>query len=127
MPDIATLDHAIASHARWKSRLREAIDTGQCEITIDRARHDDVCDFGQWLHHLPPSEQATPRIRTLREMHVRFHKEAAHILELAVLRQKENAEAAMAPGSPFTHASTDLVMALTTWKVELLAAPSPSL
>jgi hypothetical protein len=118
MIDTAILDHAIASHARWKSRLRQAIASGQSEYTLDQVQVDDQCEFGQWLHQLPLAERIKPRWRTLHQLHETFHKEAAHILDLATHRHQEQAEAGMKPGSSFTRVSTDLVMAINAWKNE---------
>lgn len=123
MIDTAILDHAIVSHAKWKSRLRQAIASGQSEYTLDQVRVDNQCEFGQWLHKLPLPERLKPRWRSIHELHENFHKEAAQILELATHHRKEQAEAGMKPGSSFTRVSTDLVMAINQWKNEESSAP----
>ena len=84
--------------------------------TLDQVRVDDQCEFGKWLHELPLPERLKPRWRNLHELHESFHNEAAHILELATRHRKDQAEAGMKPGSPFTRVSTDLVMAINEWK-----------
>jgi hypothetical protein len=43
MVDPASLDHAIAAHAEWKFRLREAIKTGQSGWAVENVRPDDLC------------------------------------------------------------------------------------
>ena len=47
------ITHAIASHAKWKYRLRQAIDTGMSDWTVAEVRADDRCEFGEWLRDLP--------------------------------------------------------------------------
>ena len=38
MQELHPIDKAIAAHARWKSHLRQAIETGQSEWTVERMR-----------------------------------------------------------------------------------------
>jgi len=38
---------AIGAHGMWKQRLRQAIDTGKSEFTVERVRPDNLCDFGK--------------------------------------------------------------------------------
>jgi hypothetical protein len=120
--DGAKIDQVITAHANWKDRLKEAIASGTCPITVEQAAKDDRCDFGKWIYSLPATERAAPRMLELARMHTEFHKQAAAILGLALAHRRPEAEAAMASGTPFTRVTTDLVMALTTWKVELLRA-----
>ena len=53
MQELQPIDKAIAAHARWKSHLRQAIETGTSEWTVDRVRPDNVCEFGHWLLERP--------------------------------------------------------------------------
>jgi hypothetical protein len=116
--DTAELDHAIVAHSKWKELLRAAIASGSSDMAVTQARRDDACTFGTWLRSLPASGPDAARLAPIRDLHARFHREAAHVLELALARRRAEAEAALASGSPFVRASTDLVMALTTWKFE---------
>ncbi len=119
MIEASEIDRAIVSHSRWKARLREAIASASSDVSVATARSDHNCDFGKWLQALPSTTLGGVSSQQLRDLHSRFHREAAHVLELALARRKSEAEAAMASGSPFTTVSTDLVMALTQWKVDL--------
>lgn len=120
MIDTAQIDRAIVAHSQWKQRLRDAIASGKSELNVADAARANLCDFGRWLAELPAGEVAPDRLQGLREAHARFHKEAAHVLDLALHHRPPEAEAAMASGSPFVRVSTDLVMALTLWKHETL-------
>jgi hypothetical protein len=63
MIDPVSLDHAIAAHAKWKFRLREAIQAGQREWTVDAVRQEDGCEFGRWLISLPLSDRMSKEWR----------------------------------------------------------------
>jgi hypothetical protein len=116
MIDPANLDHAIAAHAKWKFRLREALKTGQSEWTVDKVRPDNLCEFGQWLNALPVSDRMTTDCRDVKALHTKFHEAAAKVLESAIAGRKLEAETAMATGGAFSDLSTKLVKAITEWK-----------
>jgi len=73
MIDPATLDHAIAAHAKWKFRLREAIRTGQSEWTVEKVRPDDQCEFGKWLNSLPLPDRMMNEWKDVKALHAKFH------------------------------------------------------
>lgn len=116
MSELHPIDHAIAAHARWKSNLRQAIETGRSDYTVERVRPDHVCEFGRWLLDRPVAEKLTQHYRTVRDLHARFHMEAARVLELALAGKRDEANAAMAIGGPFSKISTKLTAAITAWK-----------
>jgi Chemoreceptor zinc-binding domain len=80
MIDPARLDHAIAAHAKWKFRLREAIQAGQSEWTMDAVRPDDRCEFGRGLISLSLPDRMSKEWREAKELHARFHGAAAEVL-----------------------------------------------
>jgi len=116
MIDPATLDHAIAAHAKWKFRLREAIRTGESEWTVEKVRPDDQCEFGKWLGSLPLAERMMKEWREVKELHAKFHLAAADVLDSALAGRKSEATTAMAPGGAFADISTKLVKMITDWK-----------
>ena len=116
MIDTAGLDHAIATHIKWMFRLREAIQAGQSEWTVDAVRPDDRCEFGRWLISLPLSDRMSREWREAKELHARFHGAAAEVLGSALAGRKAEADAAMAPGGAFADVSAKLVRVLTDWK-----------
>jgi hypothetical protein len=119
MQELHPIDKAIAAHARWKSQLRKAIDSGTSDFTIDQVRPDNVCDFGRWLLDRPVPQKMTAHYKTVHDLHARFHIEAAHVLELALAGKRDKATAAMAIGSPFATVSSKLTAAMTAWKLSL--------
>ncbi len=116
MIDPASLDHAIAAHAKWKFRLREAIKTGQSEWTVEKVRPDDLCEFGKWLNSLPMNDRMMNEWGEVKTLHARFHVAAADVLALALAGRKSEADTAMAPGGTFADVSTKLVRIITDWK-----------
>ena len=108
---------AIAAHASWKRRLRDAIDTGASDVTVSTAARDNVCEFGQWLHGESVSASHAPQHRTCLELHAHFHKAAADVLRLALAGQKDEAEHRLqAIDSEFNAASAALTRAMMTWQ-----------
>lgn len=116
MIDPSSLDHAIAAHAKWKFRLREAIRTGQSEWTVEKVRPDDQCEFGKWLNSLPLTDRMMKEWREVKALHAQFHVAAAGVLESALAGRTSEAAAAMAPGGTFADVSTKLVRIITDWK-----------
>lgn len=105
---------AIAAHGQWKVRLRDAISTGDSEFKVAVVKLDNQCPFGKWLYgggqHSFPSVSYYEQVR---ELHARFHEEAARVLLLATTGKTEEAKAALASGSAFSKISGSLVGALS--------------
>ncbi|MBN2293893.1 MAG: CZB domain-containing protein, partial [Pirellulales bacterium] len=110
------LENGIASHARWKYRLFDAINTGKSEWTVQGVRTADQCEFGMMLLSLSPTEQSSQYYAKVRDLHAEFHQAAADVLELALAGRKQEAEKAIALGSRFTLVSSELTMTLSAWK-----------
>lgn len=110
------LEHAIVAHAKWKHRLKEAIDTGKSQWQVGDARQDNACEFGKWVYALPLTRRLSGHYEKVRALHAEFHTVAADVLGLALAGRKAEAAAAMAFGSRFTAVSSDLVMAISAWQ-----------
>jgi methyl-accepting chemotaxis protein len=109
-----TLRAALEAHEAWNARLREAIETGQSDMTVEVAGHDDRCTFGKWLHSSSSrfrTEQPA-RWQALHDLHEEFHRQAASILELAVTGRAAEAGERMR-GADFTSVERELRRALT--------------
>jgi hypothetical protein len=115
MHDPDRIVKAIAAHAKWKFHLRQAIETGTSDWTVNEVRTDNRCEFGKWLQALPLGDRKSEHCENVRQLHAEFHKEAAEVLRLALARRREEAEVAIAQGSRFTKASTKLTIAMTAW------------
>ncbi len=119
MIEADSIVRGIAAHAKWKYYLRQAIDTGQSEWTVPTVRVDDRCEFGKWLHALPPADQLGEHWKTVKVRHGDFHRAAAEVLGLALSGRRGEAEAAIAQGSQFAEVSKQLTLAMMAWKKDL--------
>lgn len=117
--DMSTRDEinkAVSAHGQWKQKLRAAIETGQCESTPDKVKMDSNCSFGKWLHRrIDPSAKQTEHYPIVVDLHAKFHKEAGHILALALTGKTELANEKLGLGSEFSKISSQLTQAMQHW------------
>jgi hypothetical protein len=109
----------IGAHGNWKVRLKQAIDTGKSEFKVEDVRRDDLCNFGKWLYSLTSTDQQSVHWNNARELHAKFHTVAAHVLDLALKGQKQEAKKEVDLGGSFAHASAEFTRAMMEWKSEL--------
>jgi hypothetical protein len=105
----------IGQHGIWKSRLRQAIDSGKNSHDIGSVRRDDQCEFGKWLKELPPQDRTSQHYRSVSSLHSEFHREAARVLELVAAGKKAEAEKALGSGGSYAAASSKLTQEMTAW------------
>ncbi len=112
------ITRAVAAHAGWQRRLREAIDTGSSDVNGSTAARDNVCEFGKWLHGgVPAAHAQSPQHQTCLELHACFHKAAAEVLRLALAGHKDEAEQLLeAGGGELNAASAALTREMMTWQ-----------
>jgi hypothetical protein len=115
MPRHEAIRRAIGAHGLWKTQLRTAIATARAVPSSAIAERDDACEFGGWLHSLPPGEREGPHATEVNELHRIFHHEAARVLKLVEEGRTAEASRAMGSGSPFQDVATRLTMALVDW------------
>ena len=118
MANIEELDKAIGAHGLWKTRLRNAIESGKIEADIATIRVDNQCAFGKWLYGstLSSLDKSSSHYKTVKELHAEFHKTAAHVAELAVNGKKTEAEKMIASGGDYARISSKLTQAMVDWK-----------
>lgn len=109
---------AIGAHGMWKTRLRSAVDTGMSEFTVEKVKADNNCDFGKWLHGLPDNEKKTGNWAKIRDLHAKFHVEAAKILDSALTGKKDAAAKGLDVTSDFSKLSASLTTAMVNWEKE---------
>ena len=97
----------------------DAVKTGESEWTVEQIRSYTNCEFGQWLATLSPDERQSEQCRTVATLHQEFHAAAAEVLRLALQKQTEAAQAAIALNSPFSLVSANLTAAMSAWKDSL--------
>jgi hypothetical protein len=113
------LHSAIAAHLAWNSRLHSAIESGKLDVPVAAVKVDNQCQFGKWLcgSQLSPVDKQTGNYRAVRRLHIRFHEEAAKIADLALSRDRQAPEQAMAPSGNYALVSSALIDALKQWSV----------
>jgi aerotaxis receptor len=101
-----------AAHLQWKTRLRDALRSGE-HFDIDTVRRDDCCKLGQWLHGVGRRRWRTlPAFDELLRGHAQFHREAAAVAQAANQRDAESVDRLLSPGSAFVQATQGCVMAM---------------
>jgi hypothetical protein len=108
------LTSAIEAHELWRTRLVAAVLTGRGPLTVATARREDTCEFGAWLDHLRKTLE-DPHMAKVRELHHRFHEEAARVLELTHGGRRGEALGSIGAAGSFVEVSTELVAALRAW------------
>lgn len=118
---VEMIQKAIAAHAGWKARLRSAVDTGKFDVSVAVIKADNQCEFGKWLYgpDFTGAEKQTQNYRAAKDLHAKFHLEAAKVVELATSGHKDEADAAMALGGSYTKASSALTQELVQWRLSL--------
>lgn len=116
MSIVEQIDKAVAAHGMWKARLRQAIDAGKSDFTAAGVSVDNQCEFGKWLYSLPAADRQGAEWQKVRDLHAKFHREAARVLGLAVGGKKADAESGLATGSQFAKISLELTGAMIEWK-----------
>lgn len=102
-----TIEKAIWAHSRWKSHLKQAIETGKSHATIEDVRNPHTCAFGEWLDS--KEGKRLPDYSEVYELHTAFHEEASHILSLALAGKASEATVKMQVGSHFNQLTAKLV------------------
>jgi methyl-accepting chemotaxis protein len=106
------MNSGLEAHRAWRTRLNEAIDTGQSTTSVEDAGHDDRCTFGRWLHGPGSFRDREPETwQRFHDLHEQFHRNAAAVLELAVSGRAREAQARLS-ASEFTEVERQLQDAL---------------
>lgn len=121
MADVAEINKAIGAHGQWKTRLRQAIDTGTFDTPVETLRADNQCAFGKWLYGstLTNMDKASPHYKTVQELHAEFHKMAARVAEQALAGNKGDAERMISTSGEYALISAKLTQAMMNWKSSL--------
>jgi len=108
---------AVGAHGLWKVKLHAAIDKETGAFTVAGAGVDHKCDCGKFLHTQVDAElKKSAYWRRCRDLHARFHQEAARVLQLALAGKKAAAQEAMDPDSEFARISRSLTAEMLKWR-----------
>lgn len=99
-----------SAHLKWKTRLRDAIRSGET-FDLDTVRRDDCCALGKWLHG-PGGKRwgHQPAFTQLLSTHANFHQEACRVAEAANRRDEPQVARLLDIGTAFSQATQATVL-----------------
>ena len=105
----------IDAHRQWKVKLRDAIESRQ-KVDTGTLSRDDCCALGKWIYGDGQRLSGRQTFTELVASHRHFHAVAGEVGELVNRHQYRQAEDALAPGTRFSEATSQVVLALSTAK-----------
>jgi methyl-accepting chemotaxis protein len=109
------VDAIIDGHRQWKVKLRNAIENGD-KVDVATLSRDDCCALGKWIYADGQRLSGRASFTALVNNHARFHHVAGEVGQLINAGRNEAAEDALAPDTPFTTATSEVVMVLSAAK-----------
>jgi methyl-accepting chemotaxis protein len=109
------VDGFIDAHRQWKIKLRDAIEN-RAKVDADVLSRDDCCALGKWIYSDGQRLSASPRFTDLLQRHRSFHQVAGQVGGLVNQKRYREAESALAPDTPFSAATSEVVLVLSTVK-----------
>jgi hypothetical protein len=85
-------------------------------VDVATLSRDDCCALGKWIYGDGKRLGARAGFVELIERHKRFHRVAGGVAEMINHRQYRQAEEALAPGTPFSQATSEVVLTLSSAK-----------
>jgi hypothetical protein len=113
------IDKGMAVHSRWKERLLDAISNQRTELNPELIKTEKNCEFGRWLTGLEKEGTQSEDYKTIKALHIEFHKTASEILSLAARGKRQEALNKFQSGGQYSIISGKLVLALRAWKDKL--------
>lgn len=109
------VDAIIDAHRQWKVKLRQAIED-RSAVDVATLSRDDCCALGKWIYSDGQRLAQRPNFVDLVGRHRHFHSVAGGIGTLINQKRMREAEDALAPGTEFAQATTDVVSTLSVVK-----------
>ncbi len=112
---------AIATHQRWKNRLKDVV-SGRSQESLDPAvvGRCDACDLGIWLEAQANDARIPAHLMDqLKQEHAQFHSLAADIIRLTDQGRNEEAMQALRTDAPYNRASHRVARLLSQIYFEL--------
>jgi methyl-accepting chemotaxis protein len=109
------VDAIIDGHRQWKVKLRDAIENGD-KVDVATLSRDDCCSLGKWIYADGQRLRERASFTALVNNHAHFHSVAGQVGTLINEGRFEQAIDALAPNTPFTQATRDVVMVLSAAK-----------
>lgn len=109
------VDAIIDGHRQWKVKLRNAIDSGD-KVDVATLSRDDCCGLGKWIYGDGQRLRERSSFTALVSHHTHFHQVAGQVGQLINEGRYHQAEDALAPGTPFSEATSAVVQVLSAAK-----------
>lgn len=109
------LEDALGAHGKWKLRLRKAIHTGECDISVETASSDCQCAFGKWIQNHAQDLAHHTHFHPVRNLHTEFHTNAGKTLAKALAGHKEQALKDLGLEGDFSRVSAKLTLEILHW------------
>jgi methyl-accepting chemotaxis protein len=106
------IDAIIDAHRQWKVKLRDAIENGE-HVDVKTLARDDCCALGKWIYGDGQRLGGRQSFKELLEKHARFHRVAGQVGELINDGHFDKAEDALAHGTAFSTATSEVVLILS--------------
>nr|WP_315468043.1 methyl-accepting chemotaxis protein [uncultured Undibacterium sp.] len=106
------IDAIIDGHRQWKVKLRDAIENGE-HVDVKTLARDDCCALGKWIYGDGQRLGGRQSFKELLEKHARFHRVAGQVGELINDGHFDKAEDALAHGTAFSTATSEVVLILS--------------
>ncbi|MDD5031333.1 MAG: methyl-accepting chemotaxis protein [Rhodoferax sp.] len=109
------VDAIIDGHRQWKVKLRDAIDSGD-KVDVASLSRDDCCGLGKWIYTDGQRLRERSSFTALVNHHAHFHQVAGQVGQLINEGHYRQAEQALAPDTPFSAATSEVVQVLSAAK-----------
>jgi methyl-accepting chemotaxis protein len=108
---------AFGAHGLWKTRIKQAIESGHCDHDPENVARDDRCAFGKWLYgsELTEADRASPDYKEVVRRHADFHRTAGGALTKALRGDGTAAHDDLVKGE-FAKAADALGHAMVRWQ-----------
>jgi methyl-accepting chemotaxis protein len=112
------LDNAIAAHAEWKLKFRNAIQKKE-QLDAASISLDNKCPLGQWLHGEAKGKYSgLASYGACIAKHAEFHKCAGNVAKSINSGKYAEAEAMLNGGTPYSAASSAVGAAIISLRKE---------
>lgn len=110
------LNTAVQSHINWRVKFRKAITEHQT-MDVSTIAKDNCCELGKWLHG--DGKVLYGKLKSFQDCvtkHAAFHVEAGKVAKSINAKKFTEAEALLAPGTPYTSTSNAVCVAISQVK-----------
>lgn len=115
-------DEAIKAHVAWKIKFKGAMQNKE-SLDAETIGKDNCCPLGIWLHGDAKERfNAVSDYKTCVSLHAEFHRQAALVAAAINEKRYAAAEEMLAPESPYSKASTAVVVAIGTLRGKVAGA-----